>query len=352
MEFRSLEKVASKIAVDIVTKARVIEMPQCKFCGSKDVVKNGKRDGTQYWLCKNCGRGFVDNKALPKGRYPIEVVSSALYMYFTGSSLNDIKKYIEQQFGKELPSDSAIYNWVVKFSKIASKEARQHKPTAIGDIWIADELFLSIGGKRYYLWDVIDAKTRYLIATYLSPKRGTQEAKKLMELASERAGIVPKVVITDSLASYLDGIELAFGSDTKHIQSHPFAKEDSTSLIERWHATLRERTKVMWGMKKPEATRVILDGFLVFYNYFRPHESLNDKTPAEVAGIDYPYKNWLDVVKSQSPLEQPSDKLDTPLNEEVAIDYLPKPYRKRTRLKKKPKRARNKIHITMRGIKR
>ena len=190
MESRSLGRAASKLAMDIVAKARVIELPQCKFCGSKDVVRNSRRGGTQYWLCKKCGRGFVDKRALPKGRYPIEAVSSALYMYFTGSSLNDIKRYIEQQFSTELPSDSTIYNWVAKFSKIASKEARKHKPTSIGDVWIADELFLSIGSKRYYLWDVIDTKNRLLIATYLSPKRGTQDARKLMELASERAGKV------------------------------------------------------------------------------------------------------------------------------------------------------------------
>jgi len=346
MENGSLEKVFIKMATDIVTKARVIEMPQCKFCGSKDVVKNGKRGGTQYWLCKGCGRGFVDNKALPKGRYPIEAVSSALYMYFTGSSLNDIRRYIEQQFNTELPSDSAIYSWVVRFSEIASKEARKHKPTTIGDVWIADELFLSIGGKRYYLWDVIDTKSRLLIATYLSPMRGTQEARKLMELASEKAGKVPKVVITDSLASYLDGIELAFGSDTKHIQSHPFAKDDSTSLIERWHATLRERTKVMWGMKKPDTARVILDGFLVFYNYFRPHESLDDKTPAEIAGIDYPYKNWLDVVKSQSPIEQQEKKPDITFEEEVDLIRHPKPYRKRLKPKKR-QRVREQIQTSM-----
>jgi len=124
MEFRSLEKVAHKLAMDIVTRETTIEIPQCKFCGSKDVVKNDIRDDTQYWFRKKCGRGIVANKALPRDRYPIEAVGSALYMYFTGSSLNDIKRYIEQQFGKGLPSDSAIYNWVVKFSQIASKEAR------------------------------------------------------------------------------------------------------------------------------------------------------------------------------------------------------------------------------------
>jgi len=39
------------------------------------------------------------------------------------------------------------------------------------------------------------------------------------------------------------------------------------------------------------------------YNFFRPHEALRDlppngldKTPAQVAKADYPYKSWLDVV--------------------------------------------------------
>ena len=132
---------AAKVLEDIIKLSIDIERDiRCKFCNSRNIVRNGKRGGTQYWLCKNCGRGFVDNKALPKGRYSVKAVSSALYMYFTGSSLNDIRRYIEQQFNVGLPSDSAIYNWVVKFSEIASKEARKHKPTAIGDVWIADEI--------------------------------------------------------------------------------------------------------------------------------------------------------------------------------------------------------------------
>jgi hypothetical protein len=40
-----------------------------------------------------------------------------------------------------------------------------------------------------------------------------------------------------------------------------------------------------------------LDGWLVHYNFFRPHMSLKDKTPAEVAGIKFPFHNWRDVVE-------------------------------------------------------
>jgi len=289
--------------------------PHCKFCDSSSVVRNGTRRGTQYWLCKNCGRGFVDNKALPRSRYPIEAVASALYLYFTGSSLNDIRRHTEQHY-KILPSDSTIYGWVRRYTEVARKATKDLKPK-VGDTFVADETVIKIGGKNYWLWDIIDLDTRYLLATYLSPNRGTREARKLMELASERAGKIPKVIITDSLRSYLDGIELAFGADTKHIQATPFS---GTQVIERWHGTLKERTKVVWGLKKPDTARQFLEGFLFFYNFLRPHESLKDKTPAQVAGIKFPFRNWLDVIRSQSPIVQRREP----------INYTPmQPYRKR-----------------------
>ena len=72
----------------------------------------------------------------------------------------------------------------------------------VGDTWVADETVIKIGGKKYWLLDIICPKTRFLLATHLSPNRGTPQARILMELASERAGKVPKVVVTDSLRSY------------------------------------------------------------------------------------------------------------------------------------------------------
>jgi len=44
-----------------------------------------------------------------------------------------------------------------------------------------------------------------------------------------------------------------------------------------------------------------MNGWLVHYNFFRPHESLGDRTPAEKAGIKAPFKDWMDVVKEGSP---------------------------------------------------
>jgi hypothetical protein len=88
-----------------------------------------------------------------------------------------------------------------------------------------------------------------------------------------------------------------YGKDTEHIQSRPFAVENNTQKIERFHGTLKQRTKVMRGLKNIETAHDFINGWLVHYNYLRPHTELNDKTPAEVAGIDYPYKNWADITR-------------------------------------------------------
>ena len=292
---------AAKVLEDIVQMRIDMETGRCcKFCGSTNIVRNGTRQGTQYWLCRNCNRGFVDNDALPRMRYPIKAIASAVYQYYAGLSLNEIRRYIDQQYNF-LPSGSAIYAWVTRFTQSAIDEARKHTPK-VGDTWVGDETVLFIGGDKYWLIDIIDQDTRYLLASRLSKMRGRKDIALLLREAYRKAGKAPKRILTDGWLVYPDAVDLVFGSETKHTISTPFVEVDSTNVIERFQGTLKDRTKVMRGMKKPETARHILDGWLVYYNHFRPHESLNDATPAQVAGIDFPYKNWLDVVKSQPSL--------------------------------------------------
>jgi ribosomal protein L37AE/L43A len=84
----------------------------CKFCHSNAVVKNGLRKYTQYWICKNCGRGFVDNQALPRMKYPYDVMKEAVFDYCTGKSLNDICRYIGQEYNL-FPSSSTVLGWFI-----------------------------------------------------------------------------------------------------------------------------------------------------------------------------------------------------------------------------------------------
>jgi transposase-like protein len=230
-------------------------------------------------------------------RTPIAEVAASLTMFYEGASLNGIRRNLEQIYN-DYPSDSTVYGWIVRFTKLAISEVKDYK-AKVGDTWIADETVLKIGGENIWFWDCIDDKTRFLLSSHMSLSRGIRDARILVERAADRAGKTPKVIITDKLAAYLDGIELAFGAETKHLPVKKLATSGGTQLIERFHGTLKSRTKVMRGLKKRETARLIMDGWLIHYNFFRPHEALGDKAPAEKAGIKLPFRNWLDVVKSE-----------------------------------------------------
>jgi putative transposase len=247
----------------------------CKYCGSHNVIKYGTFRGRQRFWCKDCKRKFADNDALPNMQTPIEQVGTAISMFYEGQSLNSICRLLTQIY-YSYPSDSTVYRWISRFTKQAVAQAKSYKPD-VGDVWVADETVLDIDGKNVWFWDIIDAKTRFLLASHISRTRTTKDAQKLMELASKRAGKTPKVVMTDKLHAYLDGIELTFGADTKHIRTKPFTVEQNTNLIERFHGTLKQRTKVMRGLKDIKTAKLITEGWLLHYNYLRPHEALNGK---------------------------------------------------------------------------
>lgn len=268
----------------------------CKHCGSNAIVRYGSYKGTQRYWCKACKRKFKADSTLFHMKTPANQVSSALSMYYEGMSINAIRRHLQQEYDN-CPSSATIYEWIDKYTQVAIKEARQYKPEKVGDTWVADETVLEINGQNVWLWDIIDTSSRYLLATRLSFARTTQDAQALMEKASKTAGKIPKVVITDKLHAYLDGVELAFGADTEHRQSRPFSIKDSTNIIERFHGTLKDRTKVMRGLKSIDTAIQFTDGWLVHYNYLRQHKALAGKTPAQKAGVAYPFKDWADITR-------------------------------------------------------
>ena len=267
--------------------------PPCKHCGSTRVRKYGLYKGVQRYYCNECGSKFKNDDTLYHMKTPANHVSSALNMYYEGMSIKGIRRNLQQEYGN-MPSTATIYGWIQKYTQYAIDSVQGYKPETVGGTWIADETVIEIDGQNVWLWDIIDDKTRFLLATRISRSRTTQDAQILYDRAIKMAGKEPDKVITDKLASYLD---VRYGKDTEHIQSKPFAVEDNTQMIERFHSTLKQRTKVMRGLKNLESARDFIDGWLVHYNYLRPHTSLDDKTPAEATGIDFPYKNWADITR-------------------------------------------------------
>lgn len=269
----------------------------CKNCSSNNVIKFGTYKNTQLYYCKNCKRKFKFDKDAFHMKVPAEYVTRAVGEYYSGMSVNDIRNTLKAEHNY-YPSQSIVWKWIDKYTSLASKQFRDIHPQ-VGDVWIADETMLDMDGQhKIWFYDIIDKKTRFLLASRVTLSRTTKDAELLMEEAEKRAGKKPKEVLTDQNNSYPDGIYKAYGSDTEHVLGNPFKEKEtgeSTSEIERFHGTLKDRTKVFRAFKDVESLIQFTDGWLVYYNYFKPHESLEGKTPAEEAKIDYGVKNWADL---------------------------------------------------------
>lgn len=90
----------------------------CKYCYDDDVVKNGKRKSGQYWRCNTCGHCFINNGALPKMKYPLELIVKAANEHLHGESLGRIQKNITTDLNY-LPSTSSLHGWIKKLADIA-----------------------------------------------------------------------------------------------------------------------------------------------------------------------------------------------------------------------------------------
>ena len=271
---------------------------KCKFCQSSKVVKYGTKAGNQYYLCRDCGRKFADNDALEGMRKPKIVVATALSLFYDGLSTEAISRQIKSIFAIDVEPTN-VWRWVIKFSRMADRFLGQFK-AHVSPIWVVDETVVGINGKNYWFWDVIDEKTRFLLATHISYARTITDAKELFEKCKERSARKPRIIISDKMRAYIQGISGVF--EVSHLQSQGFTADINTNLIERFHGTLKQRTKVMRDLKTVDTARIVLNGFIVHYNFFRPHMELKDSTPAKVAGITLPFDSWQGFIEYRSKL--------------------------------------------------
>jgi putative transposase len=304
-----------------------MERTNCKYCQSENVIKFGSYKGTPRFYCKECNRKFVSGDTIPKMQTPTKVIADSLNMHYEGMSLNEIRRNFIQQDSNYV-SKVTPYNWEKRFTKLAVNEAEKYHPVT-GDVWECDEMVIhnNFGGRKKRLWliDIIDRDTRFLLATKLSLNRNARDIRTALEHAKEVSGKTPKEILTDGWRGYDDGTEQVFGSEAKHIKTTPFKKHtESTNLIERVQGTIRERTKVMRGLKTMQSMNDFLEGWVIHYNFFRPHISLNDRTPAQVAKINFPYANWKELIEKQ------------PYSVTAKIPVLPR--RKTIRISQKPVR--------------
>lgn len=139
---------------------------------------------------------------------------------------------------------------------------------------------------------------------YHRPEKAKMQ--KTFAKAKQIAKGKPQVMVTDGLHSCIDAFKKEFftlrNPRTKHIRKARFIDRTNNNIVERLQGTIREREKVMRGLKTERTAKTMIEGYRAYYNFIRPHQSLNEKTPPQQAGIDLELgKNkWLNIIKASS----------------------------------------------------
>jgi putative transposase len=277
----------------------------CKYCGSESVTKKGFVRNKQLYKCKDCGHRFYPDGKFARMKTDKHMIVTALNLYYDGLSLRKAQRNLEQIFGEKI-SQVTILNWIRKYSKLVKEFVATLTPQLSG-FWHEDETMLSCEGKNIWFWEMIDEDTRFLVASHISGTRTLQDTIAIFKKGYEQSKVRPKAVYVDGSHVYRPAFNKVFWTmrkDTRPqlIQRVGIRTRETNNMVERLHGTLKDRTKPMRGLKSYESTRAILNGFTIHYNYVRPHQSLNGKTPAQASGIKAS-GNWKALIEQATRYE-------------------------------------------------
>ena len=253
----------------------------CKHCKSHNVVKWGNSGDKQRYRCNECGRTFCDDGAFPGMRTNARIISSSLELYFDGLSLAKISRHIWRSHGIRI-SRITVWNWIQKYVPMVKSLVKRFVPDAISS-WHCDETLVKVKGAWNYFWDGIDYESRFIVMGMLTPGRTTADAKRFFLGAKGQVGFrSPSLIVTDGCGVYEKGVSKHFWGkvrmgDCKYIRKPGLRAREgkmSNNIIERFHNTLKERVKTMRWFKSFKGAGNALDGFVIQYNFLRPHMAL------------------------------------------------------------------------------
>ncbi|MGD0329036.1 MAG: IS6 family transposase [Nitrososphaeria archaeon] len=271
----------------------------CKYCLSESVKPAGSMDGRKLVRCNVCNRRFFENDKLPKMRSKKYVIVSAISMYFDGLSVRKTSRQLESIFGEKV-SQVTIWKWVQKYSKIVSEYVRTLTPNLSGK-WHHDETVISCDGRNQWFWEMIDEDTKFLVASHISQDRTIEDTVEVFSKAMEMAKQRPNVLFVDGSHAYDRAFNKVFytrykANKVELVKKVGIRARETNNIVERLHETLKERTKIMRGFKNQDSAKLILEGYVVNYNFARPHLTLKGKTPAEASGIEV--KGWKQLIEN------------------------------------------------------
>ena len=299
-------------------ESRIIEpivLDACIFCKSPSIIKWGLRRNKygdiQRFSCKSCGKCFTVNLGFERMKHNPQAITTAMQLYFSGESLRNVSRSL-RLLGTQV-CHQTVYKWIAKYTELMERYLDKITPQ-VSDTWATDELFLKVKGNMKYLYAMMDEQTRFWIAQEVADTKYTADVRPLFQLAKTIAGKTPKTLVSDGAANFHEAYNKEFRTlkletSTEHIRHIRLAGDWNNNKMERMNGEIRDRERVMRGLETKDSP--ILTGYQLFHNYIRPHMALDNRTPADMAGIDIRGENkWLTIIQNAARLRksyEPSD---------------------------------------------
>src|ERR671916_811589 len=185
------------------------------------------------------------NAAAPsykRHRYPAEVIAHTVWLCFRFSlSFRNVEELMATR--GIILSYETVRRWTLKFGQEYANQLKRRRPQP-GDKWHLDEVFLTIQGKTAYLWRAVDQHGNVLDILVQS-RRNKATATKFFRKLLTGCQYVPRVIITDKLASY-GAAKREILRSVEHRQHKRLHNRADNS-----HQPTRQRERTMRPFKSP-----------------------------------------------------------------------------------------------------
>jgi transposase InsO family protein len=200
--------------------------------------------------------------------------------------------------GIDPPVVSTIHQVLRRNGLVAA--TRKRKPKAdrrfereiANDLWQIDATEMLLGdASKAYVINILDDHSRYLLASLAGEAATGELAWDAFELAVSRYGL-PRQLLSDNgliFTGRLHQVEVMFESSlndfgVEMINSAPYHPQ-TLGKLERFHRTQKEWLSDEGPAEDIDDLQELLDGFRFHYNRKRPHQGIDDATPAERYGV-------------------------------------------------------------------
>jgi len=194
-------------------------------------------------------------------RFPPAIIGHAVWLYFRFAlSYRDVEELLAER--GVIVTYETVRQWCRKFGQQYANTLRRRRARP-GDKWHLDEVFVSINGVQHYLWRAVDQDGNVL-DILVQPRRDKRAAVKFLRKLLRGLAYVPRVLITDKLASY-GAARHAVLPSVEH-RRH----KGLNNRAENSHQPTRERERRMRCFKSPGHAQRFLAAYGPIATHFRP----------------------------------------------------------------------------------